>query len=71
LRITESAGKVKNGRKKERSLRKKKQRQILRYRRKTYQYLLNREQALVMENSTGRRRRRLSEFLAQLTQTWN
>jgi len=53
--MTEPGGKGKNGRKKERLLRNKKQRQILRNWRKTYQYLLKREQALLMENATGRR----------------
>jgi len=55
--MTENGGKVKNGRKKERLLRIKKQRQILTNWRKTYQYLLKREQAPVMENATGRRGR--------------
>jgi len=52
--MTEPGGRVKNGRKKERLLRNKKERQILRNWGETYQYLLKREQALVMENVTGR-----------------
>jgi hypothetical protein len=55
--MTEPGRKGKNGRKKERLLKNKKQRQTLSNWRKTFQYLQKREQALVMENATGKRGR--------------
>ena len=57
LRRNEPGRKGTNGRKKERLLKNKKQRQTLNKWRKTRQYLLKREQALVMESVTGRRGR--------------
>jgi hypothetical protein len=56
--MTEPGRNGKNGRKKERLLKNKKQIQTLsNWKKKTFQYLLKREQALVMGNATGRRGR--------------
>jgi hypothetical protein len=86
LRMAKPGRKGKNGRKKERLLKNKKQRQTLSNWRKTFQYLLKREQALVMENAIRRGSYfffkyevtnarflcHLSPYiLAQLTETWN
>jgi len=57
LRTDEPERKGKNRRKNERLLKNKKQRQTLSNWRKTFQNLLNQEQAQVMENATGRRGR--------------
>jgi hypothetical protein len=57
LRRTEHGRKGKNGRKKERLLKNKKQTQTLSNWRKVFQYLLKRGKALVMENATEKRGR--------------